>query len=185
MLTTDTNGRLPKLFGSLVPPPPPPHTHPHPSHPTPRAPLFFPQRDGASIHTHTRTWIQQHALSGQRHLNYALCYLRSGPLIGSGLFFEKALVAVGFSNIVMFHVRARIPLPPPPPHPTPGRPVCVRARARVCECVCVCACVRACLCMCLCVYPTSVPPFPTFSPSLISRTVSVDVKHHVHLLTYY
>ena len=26
-------------------------------------------------------------------------------------------------------------------------------------------------------------PFPTFSPSLISRTVSVDVKHHVYLLT--
>ena len=29
--------------------------------------------------------------------------------------------------------------------------------------------------------PTSIPPF---SPSLISRTVSVDVKHHVYLLTY-
>ena len=28
-------------------------------------------------------------------------------------------------------------------------------------------------------------PFPTFSQSLISRTVSVDVKHHVYLLTYY
>ena len=26
-------------------------------------------------------------------------------------------------------------------------------------------------------------PFPLFSPSLISRTVSVDVKHHVYLLT--
>ena len=25
-------------------------------------------------------------------------------------------------------------------------------------------------------------PFPPFSPSLISRTVSVDVKHHVYLL---
>ena len=30
--------------------------------------------------------------------------------------------------------------------------------------------------------PTSVPTHP-FSPSLISRTVSVDVKHHVYLLT--
>ena len=28
--------------------------------------------------------------------------------------------------------------------------------------------------------PTSIPPFPPFSPSLISRTVSVDVKHHVY-----
>ena len=29
--------------------------------------------------------------------------------------------------------------------------------------------------------PTSIP-LPPFSPSLISRTVSVDVKHHVYLL---
>ena len=28
-------------------------------------------------------------------------------------------------------------------------------------------------------------PFPPFSPSLISLMVSVDVKHHVYLLTYY
>ena len=28
-------------------------------------------------------------------------------------------------------------------------------------------------------------PLPPFSPSLISRTVSVDVKHHVYLLTYF
>ena len=27
-------------------------------------------------------------------------------------------------------------------------------------------------------------PFPPFSPSLISRTVSVDVKHHIYLLIY-
>ena len=32
--------------------------------------------------------------------------------------------------------------------------------------------------------PTSIPPPPpTFSPSLISLMVSVDVKHHVYLLT--
>ena len=30
---------------------------------------------------------------------------------------------------------------------------------------------------------TSIPPSP-FSPSLISLMVSVDVKHHVHLLTF-
>ena len=29
--------------------------------------------------------------------------------------------------------------------------------------------------------PTSVPPSPPFSPSLISLMVSVDVKHHVYL----
>ena len=28
-------------------------------------------------------------------------------------------------------------------------------------------------------------PFPPFSPSLISLMVSVDVKHHVYLLTYF
>ena len=28
--------------------------------------------------------------------------------------------------------------------------------------------------------PTSIPPFPPFSPSLISLMVSVDVKHHVY-----
>ena len=33
--------------------------------------------------------------------------------------------------------------------------------------------------------PTSIPPFPPFSPSLISLMVSVDVKHHVYLLTLY
>ena len=27
-------------------------------------------------------------------------------------------------------------------------------------------------------------PFPPFSPSLISRTVSVDVKHHVYLFEH-
>ena len=32
--------------------------------------------------------------------------------------------------------------------------------------------------------PTSIPPYPPFSPSLISLMVSVDVKHHVYLLTY-
>ena len=34
--------------------------------------------------------------------------------------------------------------------------------------------------------PSSPPqyPFPPFSPSLISLMVSVDVKHHVYLLTY-
>ena len=32
--------------------------------------------------------------------------------------------------------------------------------------------------------PTSVTPPPPFSPSLISRTVSVDVKHHVYLFTF-
>ena len=32
--------------------------------------------------------------------------------------------------------------------------------------------------------PTSIPPPPPFSPSLISFMVSVDVKHHVYLLTY-
>ena len=32
---------------------------------------------------------------------------------------------------------------------------------------------------------TSIPPFTPFSPSLISLMVSVDVKHHVYLLTYY
>ena len=31
--------------------------------------------------------------------------------------------------------------------------------------------------------PTSIPPSPPFSPSLISLMVSVDVKHHVYLLT--
>ena len=31
--------------------------------------------------------------------------------------------------------------------------------------------------------PTSIPPSPKFSPSLISLMVSVDVKHHVYLLT--
>ena len=31
--------------------------------------------------------------------------------------------------------------------------------------------------------PTSIPPFPPFFPSLISRMVSVDVKHHVYLQT--
>ena len=31
--------------------------------------------------------------------------------------------------------------------------------------------------------PTSMPPSPPFSPSLISLMVSVDVKHHVYLLT--
>ena len=31
--------------------------------------------------------------------------------------------------------------------------------------------------------PTSIPPPPPVSPSLICRTVSVDVKHHVYLLT--
>ena len=30
--------------------------------------------------------------------------------------------------------------------------------------------------------PTSIPPSPKFSPSLISLMVSVDVKHHVYLL---
>ena len=30
-------------------------------------------------------------------------------------------------------------------------------------------------------FPTSIPPFPPFSPSLISLMVSVDVKHHVYL----
>ena len=30
-------------------------------------------------------------------------------------------------------------------------------------------------------FPTSIPPF---SPSLISLMVSVDVKHHVYILTY-
>ena len=30
--------------------------------------------------------------------------------------------------------------------------------------------------------PTSIPPCPPFSPSLISLMVSVDVKHHVYLL---
>ena len=33
-------------------------------------------------------------------------------------------------------------------------------------------------------FHTPSPP-PPFSPSLISRTVSVDVKHHVYLLTIY
>ena len=33
--------------------------------------------------------------------------------------------------------------------------------------------------------PTFIPPSPPFSPSLISLMVSVDVKHHVHLVTYY
>ena len=32
--------------------------------------------------------------------------------------------------------------------------------------------------------PTSPYPLPPFSPSLISLMVSVDVKHHVYLLTY-
>ena len=32
-------------------------------------------------------------------------------------------------------------------------------------------------------YGTPPPPPPPFSPSLISRTASVDVKHHVYLLT--
>ena len=33
-------------------------------------------------------------------------------------------------------------------------------------------------------FPTSIhTPFPPFSPSLISLMVSVDVKHHVYLLT--
>ena len=31
--------------------------------------------------------------------------------------------------------------------------------------------------------PSSHTPFPPFSPSLISLMVSVDVKHHVYLLT--
>ena len=30
---------------------------------------------------------------------------------------------------------------------------------------------------------TSIPPFPPFSPSLISIVVSVDVKHHVYFPT--
>ena len=30
--------------------------------------------------------------------------------------------------------------------------------------------------------PTSIPPPPAFSPSLISLMVSVDVKHHVYLV---
>ena len=33
--------------------------------------------------------------------------------------------------------------------------------------------------------PTSIPPSPPFSLSLISLMVSVDFKHHVYLLTYY
>ena len=33
--------------------------------------------------------------------------------------------------------------------------------------------------------PTSIPPPPPFSPSLISLMVSVDVKHHVYLLYYH
>ena len=34
-------------------------------------------------------------------------------------------------------------------------------------------------------FPISLPPSsPPFSPSLISLTVSVDVKHHVYLLTF-
>ena len=35
-------------------------------------------------------------------------------------------------------------------------------------------------------FPTSIPPpppLPPFSPSLLSLMVSVDVKHHVYLLT--
>ena len=32
-------------------------------------------------------------------------------------------------------------------------------------------------------FPHLHTPFPTFSPSLISLMVSVDVKHHVHLPT--
>ena len=31
--------------------------------------------------------------------------------------------------------------------------------------------------------PTSIPPSPPIFPSLISLMVSVDVKHHVYLLT--
>ena len=29
---------------------------------------------------------------------------------------------------------------------------------------------------------TSIPPFPPFSPSLISLMVSLDIKHHVYLI---
>ena len=32
-------------------------------------------------------------------------------------------------------------------------------------------------------FPHFHTPFPPFSPSLVSRAVSVDVKHHVYLLT--
>ena len=64
--------------------------------------------------------------------------------------FEKASVAAGFSNIVMFHVWAKIP--PLPSTPLPHvRPPCVRARARVCEHVCLCACVCVYVCVCVCV----------------------------------
>ena len=37
----------------------------------------------------------------------------------------------------------------------------------------------------LSLFPRLHTPFPTFSPSLISLIVSVDVKHHVYLLTYF
>ena len=33
-------------------------------------------------------------------------------------------------------------------------------------------------------FPHLHTPFPPFPPSVISRTVSVDVKHHIYLLTY-
>ena len=33
-------------------------------------------------------------------------------------------------------------------------------------------------------FPDLHTPFPPFSPSLISLMVSVDVKHHVYLLTF-
>ena len=38
----------------------------------------------------------------------------------------------------------------------------------------------------VCMHVTKLPlytPFPPFSPSLISLVVSVDVKHHVYLLS--
>ena len=36
---------------------------------------------------------------------------------------------------------------------------------------------------CVSLSPHLHTPFPPFSPSLISRTVSVDIKHHVYVLT--
>ena len=62
-------------------------------------------------------------------------------------------------------------------------------------CVCVCGCVRACVYVCVCNITsmwtdirwnidTAWRVFLGNVPSLISLTVSVDVKHHVYLLTW-
>ena len=139
VLTTDTNGRVPKLSGSLAPllhsPPARAHTN-------------------ARTHTHTHKHTHTRLDSALRFIwpealkLYALCYLQSDPFIGSGLCLKRPLVAVGLFNIVIFQVWARIP--PPHPHP-PVRPACVRACGCVCVCVCVCECACVCVSMCVCV----------------------------------